>query len=125
MVAIKLPDGSVMEMDKGVNGFDIAARISSGLAKAALAVKVNGKLTDLSTPITTDATVTVITNKDAEGLQILRHSCSHVMAQAVKELWPDVQVTIGPAIENGFYYDFSRKEPFTTEDFAKIEARMH
>ena len=125
MVAIKLPDGSVMEMDKGVNGFDIAARISSGLAKAALAVKVNGKLTDLSTPITTDATVTVITSKDAEGLQILRHSCSHVMAQAVKELWPDVQVTIGPAIENGFYYDFSRKEPFTTEDFAKIEARMH
>ena len=125
MVAIKLLDGSVMEMDKGVNGFDIAARISSGLAKAALAVKVNGKLTDLSTPITTDATVTVITSKDAEGLQILRHSCSHVMAQAVKELWPDVQVTIGPAIENGFYYDFSRKEPFTTEDFAKIEARMH
>ena len=125
MVAIKLPDGSVLEMDKGVNGFDIAARISSGLAKAALAVKVNGKLTDLSTPITTDATVTVITSKDAEGLQILRHSCSHVMAQAVKELWPDVQVTIGPAIENGFYYDFSRKEPFTTEDFAKIEARMH
>ena len=125
MVAIKLPDGSVMEIKEGANGFDVASQISSNLAKAALAVKVNGKLTDLSTPITTDATVTVITSKDAEGLQILRHSCSHVMAQAVKELWPDVQVTIGPAIENGFYYDFSRKEPFTTEDFAKIEARMH
>ena len=125
MVAIKLPDGSMMEIKEGANGFDVASQISSSLAKAALAVKVNGKLTDLSTPITTDATVTIITGKDQEGLNILRHSCSHVMAQAVKELWPDVQVTIGPAIENGFYYDFSRKEPFTTEDFEKIEARMH
>ncbi len=125
MVAIKLPDGSVMEMESGVNGFDIANKISAGLAKAALAVNVNGKLTDLTTPITTDATVTIITGKDKEGLAILRHSCSHIMAEAVKELWNDVQVTIGPAIENGFYYDFSRKEPFTTEDFAKIEEKMH
>ena len=125
MVAIKLPDGSVMEMESGVNGFDIANKISSGLAKAALAVKIDGKLTDLSTPITTDATVTIITGKDKEGLEIIRHSCSHIMAEAVKELWPEVQVTIGPAIENGFYYDFSRKEPFTTEDFEKIEAKMH
>ena len=125
MVAIKLPDGSIMEMAGEVNGFDIAGKISAGLLKAALAIKVNGKTQDLSTPITTDATVTIITGKDAEGLNILRHSCSHVMAQAVKELWPDVQVTIGPAIENGFYYDFARKEPFTTEDFEKIEAKMH
>ncbi|MBE6444199.1 MAG: threonine--tRNA ligase [Alphaproteobacteria bacterium] len=125
MVAIKLPDGSVMEMESGVNGFDIANKISSGLAKAALAVKIDGKLTDLSTPITTNATVTIITGKDKEGLEIIRHSCSHIMAEAVKELWPEVQVTIGPAIENGFYYDFSRKEPFTTEDFEKIEAKMH
>lgn len=125
MVAIKLPDGSVMEMESGVNGFDIANKISSGLAKAALAVKIDGKLTDLSTPITTNATVTIITGKDKEGLEIIRHSCSHIMAEAVKELWPDIQVTIGPAIENGFYYDFSRKEPFTTEDFEKIEAKMH
>ena len=125
MVAIKLPDGSMLEMESGVNGFDIANKISSGLAKAALAITVNGKTQDLSTPITTDATVTIITGKDKEGLAILRHSCSHVMAQAVKELWKDVQVTIGPAIENGFYYDFARKEPFTTEDFAKIEAKMH
>ena len=125
MVVIKLPDGSVMEMESGVSGFDVAEKISAGLAKAALAVKVNGKLTDLSTPITTDATVTIITGRDKEGLEILRHSCSHIMAEAVKELWPDVQVTIGPAIENGFYYDFSRQEPFTTEDFEKIEARMH
>lgn len=125
MVAIKLPDGSIMNMESGVNGFDIAEKISSNLAKAALAITVNGRTQDLSTPITTDATVTIITGKDKEGLQIIRHSCSHVMAQAVKELWPDVQVTIGPAIDNGFYYDFARKEPFTTDDFAKIEAKMH
>ena len=122
MVNIKLPDGSVMKMENGANGYDVAAKISAGLAKAALAVKVNDKLQDLTTPITTDATVTVITAKDKDGLHILRHSASHIMAEAVKELWPDVQVTIGPAIDNGFYYDFSRKEPFTTEDFAKIEA---
>ncbi len=125
MVAIKLPDGSIMNMESGVSGFDVAEKISANLAKAALAITVNGKTQDLSTPITTDATVTIITGKDKEGLQIIRHSCSHVMAQAVKELWPDVQVTIGPAIENGFYYDFARKEPFTTDDFAKIEAKMH
>lgn len=125
MVAIKLPDGSVLEMESGVNGFDIANKISANLAKAAVAITVNGKTQDLSTPITTDATVTIVTGKDKEGLHIIRHSCSHVMAQAVKELWKDVQVTIGPAIENGFYYDFARKEPFTTEDFAKIEAKMH
>ena len=125
MVAIKLPDGSQMDMESGVNGFDIANKISANLAKAAIAITVNGKTQDLSTPITTDATITIITGKDKEGLEIIRHSCSHVMAQAVKELWNDVQVTIGPAIENGFYYDFARKEPFTTEDFAKIEAKMH
>ena len=125
MVAIKLPDGSKLEMESGVNGFDIANKISSNLAKAALAITVNGTTQDLSTPITTDATVTIITGKDKEGLEIIRHSCSHVMAQAVKELWKDVQVTIGPAIENGFYYDFARKEPFTTDDFEKIEAKMH
>ena len=124
MVAIKLPDGASMNMESGVNGFDIANKISPNLAKAALAVTVNGKTQDLSTPITTDAAVTIITNRDKEGLHIIRHSCSHVMAQAVKELWNDVQVTIGPAIENGFYYDFARKEPFTTDDFAKIEAKM-
>ena len=125
MVAIKLPDGSILEMESGVNGFDIAEKISPSLAKAAMAVTVNGKTQDLSTPITTDATVTIITAKDKEGLDILRHSCSHLMAEAIQELWKDVQVTIGPSIENGFYYDFARKEPFTTEDFAKIEAKMH
>ena len=125
MVAIKLPDGSILDMESGVNGFDIAAKISSSLAKAAVAITVHGTTQDLSTPITADATVTIITGKDKEGLHIIRHSCSHVMAEAVKELWNDVQVTIGPAIENGFYYDFARQEPFTTDDFAKIEAKMH
>ena len=98
MVAIKLPDGSVMDFAGNVSGAEIAGKISAGLAKNALAVKVNNKLQDLDTTITTDATVTVITAKDKEGLEILRHSCSHVMAEAVKELWPDVQGTIGPAI---------------------------
>ena len=125
MVAIKLPDGSVMDFEGSVSGFEIANKISAGLAKNALAVRVNDKLQDLDTTITTDATVTIITSRDKEGVEIIRHSCSHVMAEAVKELWPEVQVTIGPAIENGFYYDFSRKEPFTTEDFEKIEAKMH
>lgn len=125
MVAIKLPDGSVMDFEGSVSGREIAEKISAGLAKNALAAKVNDKLQDLDTTITTDATVTIITAKDKEGLEIIRHSCSHVMAEAVKELWPDVQVTIGPAIENGFYYDFSRKEPFTTEEFEKIENKMH
>lgn len=125
MVAIKLPDGSVMNFDGPVTGQEVAEKISAGLAKAALAVKVNDKLQDMNTTITTDATLTIITTKDKEGLDILRHSASHVMAEAVKELWPEVQVTIGPAIDNGFYYDFSRKEPFTTEDFEKIESKMH
>lgn len=125
MVAIKLPDSSIKEMENGASGADLAQAISPNLAKAALAVEINGELKDLTTPITTDSTVRIITAKDKEGLHILRHTCSHIMAQAVKELWPDVQVTIGPAIDNGFYYDFSRQEPFTTEEFEKIEAKMH
>ena len=125
MVKIKLPDGSIMEEKDGISGLEIANKISSSLGKAALAVSVNDKLQDLTAPITTDSTVTIVTAKDKDGLHILRHSCSHIMAEAVQELWPDTQVTIGPAIENGFYYDFARKEPFTTEDFAKIEEKMH
>lgn len=124
MVKIKLPDGSVSDEKDGISGLEIANKISISLGKAALAVSVNDKLQDLTAPITTDSTVTIITAKDKDGLHILRHSCSHVMAEAVKELWPDAQVTIGPAIENGFYYDFARQEAFTTEDFAKIEAKM-
>ena len=125
MIKITLPDGSILQEKEGISGLEIAEKISSGLAKAALAVKVNDTLTDLTAPITTDSAITIITAKDKDGLQILRHSCSHVMAEAVQEIWPDTQVTIGPAIDNGFYYDFARKEPFTTEDFALIEAKMH
>ena len=125
MVRIKLPDGSILEEKDGISGLEIAEKISSGLAKAALAVKINDTLQDLTTPITTDSTLTIITAKDTDGLHILRHSCAHIMAEAVQELWPNTQVTIGPAIENGFYYDFARKEPFTTEDFTKIESKMH
>jgi len=125
MVKIKLPDGSILEEKEGISGLEIAQKISQSLAKAALAVKVDDKLQDLTAPITTDSTLTIITAKDKDGLHILRHSCAHIMAEAVQEIWPDTQVTIGPAIENGFYYDFARKEPFTTDDFVKIEAKMH
>lgn len=125
MIKIKLPDGSILEEKEGVSGLEIANKISLSLGKAALAVSVNDKLQDLTAPITTDSTLTIITAKDKDGLHILRHSCSHIMAEAVQELWPDTQVTIGPAIENGFYYDFARKEPFTTDDFVKIEEKMH
>ena len=125
MIKITLPDGSILQEKEGISGLEIAEKISSGLAKAALAIKINDTLTDLTAPITTDSAITIITAKDKDGLQILRHSCSHVMAEAVQELWPDTQVTIGPAIDNGFYYDFARKEPFTTEDFALIESKMH
>lgn len=124
MIKIRLPNGDEIEAKENSTGLEIASQISPNLAKAALAVKVNDCLQDLSTPITTDTTLTIITSKDKDGLHILRHSCSHVMAEAVKELWPETQVTIGPAIDNGFYYDFARKEPFTTEDFEKIENRM-
>lgn len=125
MVAISLPNGDIMKFDGKTNGLDIASKIGASLAKAALAINVNGKLQDLSTPITKDATITIVTSKDKDGLDLLRHSASHLMAHAVKELWPEVQVTIGPVVENGFYYDFSRKEPFTIDDFAKIETKMH
>lgn len=124
MVSIKLPDSSVLSFDGQTSGAEIAAKIGPGLAKAALAVKVNGKLQDLATPITADADIDVITAKSPEGLDIIRHTCSHVMAQAVQELCPETQVTIGPAIENGFYYDFARETPFTPADLEAIEKKM-
>ena len=124
MIKIELPDGSIKEVEAGISGFELANLISPNLAKKALAVETNGTLTDTTTPITTDAKVKIITATDKLGLEVLRHSCSHIMSEAVKELWPDVQVTIGPFIEDGFYYDFSRKEPFTTDDFIKIEEKM-
>jgi len=124
MPIITLPDGSQRSFEHSVTIADVAASIGAGLAKAALAGKLNGNLCDTSTVITTDSTLSIITEKDVEGLEIIRHSCAHLMAQAVKSLYPETQVTIGPMIEDGFYYDFARKEPFTTDDLAKIEAKM-
>ncbi|NQV47651.1 MAG: threonine--tRNA ligase [Rhodospirillaceae bacterium] len=124
MVAITLPDGSKRSFDGPVTGAAIAADIGPGLAKAALAVRVDGDMWDLSRQIESDAAVSIVTAKDADALELLRHDCAHVLAEAVKELYPEVQVTIGPSIENGFFYDFAVKEPFTPEDLEKIEARM-
>ena len=123
-VAITLPDGSVRRYDTPTTGAMVAASIGAGLAKAALAVKVDGELRDLKREIEHDARVEIVTLKSTEALDLVRHDAAHVLAQAAKELWPDIQVTIGPVIENGFYYDFSRKEPFTPEDLEAMEARM-
>ena len=125
MVAITLPDGSKRQFDGAVTGAEIAADIGPGLAKAALAVRVDDSLRDLSEVIENDATVAIVTAKDDDGIDLIRHDCAHVLAEAVQELYPGTQVTIGPTIENGFYYDFARDDPFTLEDLEKIEARMH
>lgn len=125
MPIITLPDGSQRRFDDAVTVAQIAAAIGPGLAKAALAGRVNGKLVDLSRTVSEDAEVAIVTDKDPEGLDIIRHSTAHLMAYAVQDLFPEAQVTIGPVIENGFYYDFAYKRPFTPEDLAAIEKRMH
>src|SRR5664279_3658498 len=124
MLAITLPDGSVRQFDAPVTGTDVAAAIGPGLARAALAMKLDGKEVDLSTPIDDDVAVVFITRRDPEALELIRHDAAHVLAEAVQALFPGTQVTIGPSIENGFYYDFARNEPFTPEDFPAIEAKM-
>ena len=124
MPVITLPDGSRREFPQAVTVAEIAASIGDGLAKAALAGKVNGQLVDTSHIVTQDAAVTIVTDRDADGVEVLRHSTAHLLAQAVKELFPETQVTIGPVIEEGFYYDFAFKRGFTEEDLAKIEERM-
>ena len=124
MVALTLPDGSVRRYDAAVTGASLAADIGPGLAKAALAIRVDGELRDLKREIDRDAKVAILTAKDPDALELLRHDAAHVMAEAVKELYPETQVTIGPAIENGFYYDFSRATPFTPDDLTTIEKRM-
>jgi len=124
MPAITLPDGSVRRFDGPVTGTTVAEAIGPGLAKAALAMKVDGQIFDLSREITDDAAVVFITRRDADALEMIRHDCAHVLAEAVQALFPGTQVTIGPSIENGFYYDFARDEPFTPEDFPAIEAKM-
>ena len=122
---VTLPDGKTMAFKKGVTGAEIAAAIGPGLAKAALILEVDGAQWDLFRPIEHDAKVRVITRKDPEALELIRHDAAHVLAMAVQELFPGTQVTIGPAIEDGFYYDFARNESFTPEDLPKIEAKMH
>ncbi len=124
MPVVTLPDGSQRPFDHPVSVDDIAASIGAGLRKAALGARVNGKLVDTSYVVSDDARVAIVTDKDADGVDIIRHSTAHLLAQAVKQLFPEAQVTIGPVIEDGFYYDFSYKRPFTTEDLAAIEARM-
>ncbi len=124
MPAITLPDGSVRRFDAAVTGTDIAASIGPGLLRAALAMRVDGALQDLSRPIGHDAAVMFVTRRDPDALELIRHDAAHVLAEAVQGLYPGTQVTIGPSIENGFYYDFARNEPFTPEDFPAIEARM-
>ena len=124
MLNITLPDGSRRAFEKPVTVAQVAASIGAGLAKAALAGRVDGKLVDTSFRIDRDANLAIVTDKDADGVNIIRHSTAHLLAYAVKELFPDAQVTIGPVIENGFYYDFSYKRPFTPEDLTKIEQKM-
>ena len=125
MPVITLPDGSERQFDNPVSVMDIANDIGPGLAKATLAGKVDGKLVDAAFIIEDNAEVAIVTSRDEEALELLRHDAAHVMAQAVQELYPGTQVTIGPAIEDGFYYDFARDEPFTPEDLVEIEKRMH
>ncbi|MBO6825543.1 MAG: threonine--tRNA ligase [Sneathiella sp.] len=126
-VNITLPDGSVRSYENAVSGADIAADIGPGLAKAALALRIDGEMKDLKTVLTTDTAIEIVTTKEdsAEVLELIRHDAAHVLAEAVKELYPETQVTIGPAIDDGFYYDFARDKPFTPEDLEKIEKRMH
>ena len=123
-ITVSLPDNSSREYEKGVTGFEVALDIGEGLAKAALAAMLDGKLVDLSVPIEADASCKLLTARDEESLALIRHDAAHVLAEAAKELWPDIQVTIGPVIENGFYYDFARADPFTPEDLVTLEQRM-
>ena len=124
MPEIQLTDGKKIKFNQSIDGFELAKNISKSLEKSALIMEVNGQLRDLSHKITVNSKVKIITSKDKEGLEVLRHDAAHIMAMAVQELYPKTQVTIGPVIENGFYYDFARKEPFTSDDLKKIEKKM-
>ncbi|MEM7328702.1 MAG: threonine--tRNA ligase [Pseudomonadota bacterium] len=124
MIKVTLPDGAVREYEDGASPYDVAVSISNSLAKRCLAAKVDGEMYDLMRPLDGDASVALITAKDPEGLELIRHDAAHVLAQAVQALFPDTQVTIGPVIDDGFYYDFARETPFSSEDFEKIEKKM-
>ena len=124
-ITITFPDGNTKSVSKGLSGFELASQISKSLAKESVAIKINNQLKDLSLQIENDCSVEILKKDNSEALEIIRHDCAHVMAEAVQELYPGTQVTIGPAIENGFYYDFARNEPFTLSDLPKIEKKMH
>src|SRR5256886_12725900 len=123
-ITLTFPDGAKREYPRDITGLDIAKGISPSLAKRTVAMALDGAVADLNDPISGDAKIELINRDDARALELIRHDCAHVLAEAVQSLWPGTQVTIGPVIENGFYYDFFRNEPFTPEDFAAIEKRM-
>ena len=123
-ITLTFPDGATREFPKDITGLDVAKGISPSLAKRTVAMALDGELADLNDPIQQDAKIELVNREDPRALELIRHDAAHVLAEAVQSLWPGTQVTIGPVIENGFYYDFFRNEPFTTEDFAAIEKRM-
>ena len=124
MISLQFPDGSRRGFEPGVTGREVAKSIAKSLAKKAVAMSLDGQVKDLAEPIKADAKIRILTREDQEALALIRHDAAHVMAEAVQELYPGTQVTIGPVIENGFYYDFARDEPFTPEDLPVIEAKM-
>src|SRR5271168_745605 len=124
MIHVTFPDGAERAYEPGVSGFDIAKSISPSLAKRTVGMVRNGELVDLADPIDRDARIEFIARDDPRALELIRHDAAHVLAEAVQSLWPGTQVTIGPVIENGFYYDFFRNDPFTPEDFSAIEKKM-
>ena len=124
-INITFPDGKIKEFDKGITGYQIADSISSSLAKQAIAVTLDNNIYDLSYPINENMSISILKRTSEDALELIRHDCAHVMAEAVQSLYPGTQVTIGPSIENGFYYDFAREEPFTISDLPIIEKKMH
>src|SRR5436190_8795609 len=124
-ITLTFPDGAKRSYPGGISGKALAEGISKSLAKRAVAMVVDGRLADLADPIDKDAAVKIVARTDPEALELIRHDAAHVMAEAVQALWPGTQVTIGPVIENGFFYDFAKEEPFHPDDLARIEAKMH
>ena len=125
MARITLPDGSTLEANDGITAAQVAAQIGPGLAKAAVAAKIDGQLVDLSTPLQGEVALQIMTPRDTEGLEVMRHSCAHIMAEAICRLWPDTLLVYGPAVEDGFYYDVDLDEPIRPTDFERIEREMN
>ena len=124
MAKVTLPEGSILEIADGTTAGQLAEQISPELAKAALAAKIDGRLVDLSTPVTGAPAIQIVTSKDDEGLEVMRHSCAHIMAEAICSIWPDTKLVYGPTVEDGFYYDIDLDEPIRPVDFERIEEKM-